>query len=342
MTSINYIKGSNFSIGERDYNCVIIPPGLENLNTPTYNLLKSFLSNNGKVISLSDTKICIDGSFNNSVESLDKQYPEQWLEVETISDLCEELILNQEISFLDPEKISGKLFHHRRELEDGQILFLVNTSLEEWSEGELKIKGSNLNEMDLINGDIKAYPFEISNDMLIVNFDLPPAGSLLLKIDNTPAKTIYVSSTDGVEKLEATNEVRIEKTNLNALTIDYCDLKVGNISKKDLYFFNAADELFKYYGFNGNPWSRAVQYKTSIIEKSDIPNNSGFEVTYKFSIENGTDLNILYAAIEQPDLWDLKINGVNVNQISDTYLGYRTIGKSNIVEHIKIGMNTIT
>ena len=67
-------------------------------------------------------------------------------------------MLSNKIQFHQPEKIGGKLFHHRRELMDGELIFLVNTSSEEWSTGSFALDGKSVVEFNLVNGEITPYP----------------------------------------------------------------------------------------------------------------------------------------------------------------------------------------
>jgi len=79
----------------------------------------------------------------------------------------------------DPSS-GGKLFHQRRQLEDGQLVFLANSSLEQRAVGSLKLKGASITRLDLSTGATLPYPARRDGTSIEMSFDLPPAGSLLL------------------------------------------------------------------------------------------------------------------------------------------------------------------
>jgi hypothetical protein len=39
------------------------------------------------------------------------------------------------------------------------------------------------------------------------------------------------------------------------LTIDHCDLRLGNKVEKELYFYDAQRKTFQYHGLERNPWT---------------------------------------------------------------------------------------
>ena len=80
----------------------------------------------------------------------------------------------------------GILFHHRRRFADGELLFLVNTSIEAPSSGfvESQVKGVEL--WDCHTGTIGPYPFVSEGGATKLSYQLPPCGSLLLFLSTKP------------------------------------------------------------------------------------------------------------------------------------------------------------
>ena len=55
--------------------------------------------------------------------------------------------------------------------------------------------------------------------------------------------------------VKASGQLKITRKEDNVVTIDFCDIEVGNELTRDLNTYYAADKVFKYYGFkNGKPW----------------------------------------------------------------------------------------
>ena len=337
------IASDKFIVGQRNYNLVVLPPTLVNLDSFTFDLIKQYLKNGGKILSVNSDLKFIDGSENEKIYSVVNKYSAQWKSTDSISrkDVINSL-KSKKIEFVEPEKISGKLFHHRRTLIDGELLFLVNTSLEEWAAGTFVMAGKSVNELNLLNGSIATYPCKIKDNSVVVDFDLPPAGSLLLNITSAHQKPPLKSETEDMRIVTSLDKLTVKRMAPNVLTIDYCDLKIKGKEDNDVYFFKAADKIFREHSFDGNPWSRAVQYKTSIIDRNNFSENSGFEADYNFFIEPDVDKSSLRAVVEQPELWKLSINGTIVKPNPNESWLDRAFGVFDIGAYVADGKNKVT
>lgn len=343
VKDIGLIKGSNFVVGERSYDVIVIPPGLENLDQSTFELVKSYLLNGGKVLSFNGVPEYVDGKESAAMRTLAEKYSQQWVSENRIqAQQSKELLISKSIQFNQAEEIKGKLFHNRRQFADGQLLFLVNTHANEWSSGSFAMDGKSVKELDLISGHIVDYHSTPSENDLEIAFDLPPSGSLLLLISNAAEGTL-VNQVDGkVSIVKALDELKIKKTDLNVLTLDYCDINYRGEMEKDVYFFNATDQLFKHHGFEGNPWSSAVQYKSYLVDKNDFGDDSGFEVSYHFTVDNAMDKSSLKVVVEHPELWQLSINGISVEVDPSAHWLDRKFGVYPIGGNVMDGENSIS
>jgi hypothetical protein len=129
----------------------------------------------------------------------------------------------------------------------------------------------------------------------------------------------------------------------NALMIDFCDIEVGNELTRDLHLFNAADKVFKYYGFkNGNPWNTSVQFRTNIVDRDTFGINTGFTATYHFKVNEKFDFSNIKAVVERSNLWTVSINGTEVKAEEGKWWLDRSFNIFNIGSKIKSGDNTIT
>ena len=68
------------------------------------------------------------------------------------------------------------------------------------------------------------------------------------------------------------------------LTLDYVDVTAGGETKKNVYCYQACQFAFRKNGMAHNPWDSAVQFRDELITKK-FPPESGFEATYRFTIE---------------------------------------------------------
>ena len=331
------------TVGKRSYTLVVFPPGLDNLDESTVNCVKLYLESGGTILTFAGIPRYVDGIESSSIETLAAQYASQWISAESPLDTrARELLSAKDFRMDNPERIAGKLFHHRRKLDDGDFVFLVNTSLDEHATGSFTIPGRSAARLDPVYGRISPYPVQKLDSDLMISFDILPAGSLLLYIGSTgKAGTVSGAQSLAERKILPSCELRIERKAPNTLTLDYCDITLGGKELKDRYFYSAADTIFRYYGFNGNPWSRAVQYKTDILDRNSFPANSGFDARFFFSVESGVDRASLQAVIEHPELWEVSINGHAVKPRPGEWRLDRSFGLYDIGAHVIEGFNRI-
>ncbi len=337
------IVDDNFVVGYGKYNLVILPPLLENLDKTTTNLLKKYLENGGQVLSFSGIPGYVDGVKNEELTSIVNKYKTQWHQASSLKDeVVAPLLKSDGIQFANPDAIKGVLFHHRRQLEDGQLIFLVNSDLDNWSTGSFLTQGRSIKEFNLESGEIVSYPWQDKEGMVNVNFDLPPAGSLLLYVNPESAKMPEQQKAGKVKILTPADKMSIERLAPNTLTLDYVDLRVAGKSEKDIYFFQAADMIFKEHGFEANPWSSSVQYKSNILDRNTFPANSGFEADYSFTVAKGVNLGELKAVAERPENWQLSINGKSIKPNKDESWLDRAFAVYDIGKEVNYGRNVIT
>jgi hypothetical protein len=321
------INNNTFVVGERSYDLVVLPPNFGNLDQKTANLIEQYLQGGGKVLSIAGIPECVDGSATDKMKYLAEKYSNQWIIANSVTEsIALDLLKPEKTQFRNPEQISGILFHHRRELSDGELVFLVNTSAEEWSTGQLLMPGKSVLELNLISGEIIPYAGKMVGDKVEIDFDIPPAGSLLLFVDPSASSSLKSAKGKSLHFLSAAKPVKIARIAPNVVTLDYVDLKLNDQIQEDIYFFEAADKIYTHYGFEGNPWSRAVQYKSTIIDRQINQDDSGFEVTYLINIADGVDNSGIQAVVERPELWQLAVNGrVVAPNLNESWLDTKPI-----------------
>jgi hypothetical protein len=312
------IEGKTFRVGMCRYDLVILPDGMENIDASTLDLLSKFLAAGGKVLAWKPPA-SVDGKTSGEPTGLAGRYPAGWIAAgagdgpEAIS-----RIIPSPVRFEKPEDIHGRLFHHRRALSDGSLLFLVNSSTREASRGRFTIEGGPIEKWDPFTGAKSPYPTASEGNLMTVDFSLPPDGSLLLFIPNAKAtarNSVVSAAQQTIPRkvaeiiLKANDSLSIARNSPNVFTIDYCDLALGDSIKKGLYFYDAQKETFRHQGLSGNPWDNSVQYKTSILDLDRFPADSGFLATFHFTVGRGVNLSALRAVIEWPALFNATLNG---------------------------------
>ena len=331
--------GPRLQIGHRLYDTVVLTPRTENLNVKTMALLRDYVRAGGVVLCCGDAPTHVDGVPSDRASILAKQAG--WKHVDT-ADVPALLLARSDDRFAiqRDENDEGILFHHRREIRDGQFLFLVNTSIESPSAGTFTSDLKGVQQWDLNTGRVEPYPFKTAAEGVTARFELPPSGSLLLFLSNKrlkPLKQADVTTNICTAQSEATEVQRLAP---NVLTLDYVDITAGGETKKDIYFYRANQFAFQKNGMDRNPWDSAVQFKDNLITKTFKP-DSGFQANYKFTIEESVPPN-LAIVIERTDLYTITCNGQPVAAKEGDWWLDRAFGRIDISAAARVGENVVT
>lgn len=327
-----------FKVGQRQYETVLLPPLTENLNSRTMELLNTYLKAGGTVICCGPPPSRVDGQpSDRGVKA--SLYP-AWKKVNPEA-VPEILLSRSKDGFVIQRDRNDKgiLFHHRRHLQNGQFLFLVNTSIDSPSAGKIQASARGLQQWDPQTATISVYPFTRTKRGIKTHFQLPPCGSLLLFLTDEsrhrPAPKPQSNSTIAPE-----GPPEVHRLEDNVLTLDYVDVTAGGQTRKNIYFYRASQFVFAKHGLGRNPWDNAVQFRNELIKKK-FPAESGFTATYRFTLENKVP-NSLYAVIERPDLYSIRCNGLPVSPIKGAWWLDKSFGKIDIQAAATVGENTVT
>jgi alpha-L-rhamnosidase len=328
------LEGKQLRVGNRTYRQVLLPPLIENINTKT----KAFLDQVNVAVTGTKPKR-VDGAAPQSSASSQAALPADWmLKANTI---IADLQSDQKKDGFAIERTAGDqgiLFHHLRQLADGQILFLVNSSIEHPSRGVVLSNLRGVECWDLYTGKVKPYPSVKLEGGISAKFDLPPSGSLLLFLSPKPIEGEFPQET--VTTLATTEPVKVSRLEPNVLTLDYVDVTAGGETKQDIYFYQANQFSWQKNGMERNPWDSAVQFKDELIKKT-FPAGSGFSASYKFTIESAVPRN-LCIVIERPDLYTITCNGQPVKATPNKWWLDKVFGRIDIASAARTGENVVT
>ncbi|MGC1392241.1 MAG: hypothetical protein WA816_14495 [Bacteroidales bacterium] len=336
------VSDSKLVVGQARYSRVVIPPMMENLDLSTYKLLKKFISGGGTIIAFSKPTL-VDGCESEGLKELFNKGSDNIIIINNLNhEVIQKLFSNQNLKF--EEVTGGSLYHQRRMMADGQILLLVNSSLADMVTGSLMTEGKDALEMNTLSGEILRYPDQVKGEDIELSYSIPPAGSLLLFIPDTKMSGYSIPfSPKNFVKVQSASALKVSRNEDNVLMIDFCDLAVGGEITKDLNTYNAADKVFKYYGFkNGNPWNTSVQFKKNIVERDTFGVTTGFTTTYHFSIKGKFDMSKIKAVVERPGLWTVTVNGIELKPDTGKWWLDRSFGVFEIGKAVKTGDNTLS
>ncbi|MDD8025846.1 MAG: glycosyl hydrolase [Acidobacteriota bacterium] len=338
------VDGRKLAVNRKSYDLIVLPPGLENLEKPTVELLGKYLALGGRVAALVPAPAYMGGRPDKSVADLAAKYPAQWTAVQPAEAPARLAgLLTPVLTFTmagSPAAMPNMLFHHRRTFADGELVFLANVDPAASIAGELTGPGKSCWSWDAVTGKIEPYPSQAAGDNLKAGFNLPPGGSLVLVLKpetaaaaSAPAKAEWTDAAPGVK-------TAIERAAGNILTLDYCDLTLNGKTEKDLYFYDAQLMTYRANGLDRNPWDSAVQYKTNILDQDKFPADSGFEATYRFRVAPGVAPAALKAIVERPSLFRVFCNGKPVEPVPGEWWLDKNFGVFPVT--VKPGENAIT
>ena len=147
MARAGSVSKGRLRVGLRDYRTVILPPGLHNLESTTLDLLERFLREGGKILSCVAAPPYENGRPSGRATALRAAAGRQWIDwpkegkgpnpVLNLPLMEFTAIYNPPILVEAAQPRGGRLYRMVRRLEDGYLLFVVNTSLETGAAGTI-------------------------------------------------------------------------------------------------------------------------------------------------------------------------------------------------------------
>jgi hypothetical protein len=314
------IENGKFVVGARKYSTVVIPPGMENIDGATYKLLKNF---SGRILQYEKLQR-IDGIVSNDLPANVKEF--------SLADFSTGITYS-----------GGDLYHHRRQLPDGQLLFLTNASMDSTVHATIQAKGKDVLLKDLFTGETLDYTEVQTKDSVSFKANIPAAGSMLLFIANSKQTGYKKYKTAENAIVIKSTPVEVLRPAFNSLMIDFCDLQLKDTLLKDCHTFTASRIAFQKNGFNKNPWDHQMQFKERIISRDTFSAGSGFTATYRFTIAQPMDLKKIQAVVEQGTLWKkITINGKPVQPVKGKWWLDRSFAVLEIGSYVKEGENELS
>ncbi len=333
------VSDGAFVVGQRAYRVVVLPPRTENLNTRTVELLERYLAAGGTVLCCGEPPERMDGAVSDRPGALSRA--DGWRRV-TPEQARAELEKRQTAGgffITRPDGDEGRLFHHRRVIDDGEILLVVNSSIEKPARCTVAARAGGAEEWDLRSGKAAPLPFQRRDGSVSLDLELPPCGSRLLFLSKQPIEPAPPVR-ETVRALAAIGGMTVERLDPNVLTLDYVDVACQGESRTGLHIIKARDWLFARHGFERNPWDRGVQFHDTHLRRTFAP-DSGFEASYRFTIA-GEVPRALSAVVERADLFTISCNGAPVALQPGSWWLDRQFGRLDIAAAARTGENVLT
>ena len=233
-------------------------------------------------------------------------------------------------------------------LDDGQILFVVNSHTKEKASADISVKGKYVVELDLVTGEIHAYPSKTDKEKVSFQIDLEPVGSALFVVTDNRPEEPELKVQKGIETIvDSRGGLVVIRESDNILMVNYLDLKSEDLDVQDTYFMRAVNDLFQMNGVDmGNPWQHKIQFKKNYLKLDSIfTKDSWFEVSYHFHVNSNLSYqakSALRAVVERPELWQVYINGNLLEKMENSHWIEKSFSVFEIGEFVKSGKNTVT
>jgi hypothetical protein len=290
----------------------------------------------------------VDGAESTQVNELVAKNPENWIVAENLDDAATLKLLGRDEFTMYDQTQNGMLYHQRRILEDGQLLFVVNSHSTKQAAAEITVEGKYVSKLDLVSGDIFSYPAKTEKGKVTFQVDLDPVGSVMFTVTNEkPDEPEFTTVSGTGTVVESSGATSVKRESDNIMMVNYLDIKTAKSNKKDIYFMDALIGLFNENGVEmGNPWQHKIQYKKTWLELDSLfTKDSWFEASYHFNINQNLDataMKSIRAVVERPGLWKVFINGNEVSKNEGSFWIDREFPQFAIGEFLKPGKNTIT
>ncbi len=341
------VKGNSLNVGKRDYSLVVIPAEMENIDRSTLSLLEKFIENGGKVLAFRESIPLVDGEPSSAADELKLRSADNWVITANPEDAAAIKLMRSTDFHLDDSSRNGMLYHQRRMLNDGQLLFIANPHKTKGAGATVTMPGKHVSCFDPVTGKVYNYPSVKGKRGISFTVKLEPAGSYLFAITekkfNDPE---YPGVSARETEIENAGPFLVKRESDNVLVLDYLDLKTAASEKKNIYFMDAAIGLYKEMGIEmGNPWQHKIQYRKNYLEMDTLfEGKPGFEVAYHFNI--GGDLKPdaakqIRAVAERHELWSLSINGNEVPVTEGKYWTDKDFAVYAVGPYLKSGANVL-
>ena len=327
------VVGDRIQVGCVDYAVVIIPPSLT-MFQETLDLLRAFAEGGGKILAIEPLPQRVDGTPNEAVEEFLGQHARVVTgECNALSIALDE-IMAPSVRLESHGRHAELVYCHERRLDDKRIYFLFNTDCDAGTRCRIQVDvPGQLEIWDDETGDISPLPSQVSDGGVAADLAFAPAESRIVVLDQTKEALIGspVAEND-VETIKIDPPWQLERHELNALMLDYCDYQIEGEAWREnvpLLF-----DLSRYaYGDPPEPVKRMLAHSAE-----GCPLN----LRFRFEVEQMPSFDApLYLVMETPGDFDLKLNGTAVTRIDEEFWIDPAFRKLDIRGLVQPGVNLL-
>ncbi len=321
ISGFGRVSGKKFCINQRSYDILVVPDGMDNFEKPTFDLLEKYVAHGGRVIQLGEGARFISAEPSDNLTRLTSS--NSWVKFAVLTPEIIDSFLSEPYFHVEIQEPNGQLFHHRRRMQDGQVIFFSNFSPGDITAATITVTGSSAVELSAETGKILPVPYIKSGDKISFPIKLYPSGSYMVYVFKDKTVDPAPMSNEEIQIPVEGSKTEIIRVGSNIFSLDYLKLKIGDGPETKMYFKHASDSIYRHFGFGeGNPWFQSSQFKTEFLDRDkDYKKGDRFEVGYNFEISGGVDLRGMKLVVERPWLYTVLLNGKVIQPVTgETWL----------------------
>ncbi len=316
-----YVDGNKFVVGKCRYSAVVLP-SMITLDKYTYELLRQFMANGGKVYSMGETPTLVAGEPCAELVELLSGIPSIPNEEEYSARRLTEYGLKN-ISVTDHSGEIGKIRLMVNILEDGtKAYFFQNQNKEQAYDAKIVLDNGN-DAVKLALEDMSVYALNtaIENGKTVIYMHFAPMEScIILSGKSLPAITAKKEETF---KLPLASSWTIEKCDDNCMTLDTCEYSTDG----------------------GKTWEGPYYILDTMERLLDKRYNDKLKLRFKFTVDLKADLKKMKSfrlVSELVDSFNITVNGSNIAHDGKSWWIDKAFKAYDIRHLIRLGENEIT
>jgi hypothetical protein len=343
--------GGILTVGARSYGLILVPPGVVQLKRRTVELLRKYMDEGGRVLSLSGIPQRVEG------EPFDAQtltgHP-NWIGVFGFDELDAAIRRSfaPRIAWASGRAEIAGIACLRREWDDGSVVYFLVNSKPEPLEDVLVVHGGSAEMWDPMTGECRPASMRRSGDgHMEIPVRMNGSGSLLVRVSETAAAAAPADESGGElvpaarrpsRTAPAVSATTVTPDRGNVLPLLYCDAALGSKTYRNASTLHAGRLAFEHHGFATNPWDNGVQFKRRLLDRDrGFEDGTGPKIDYRFHIRQDAVPSVIGLIVERPELYRISVNGRPVPMEPGTcWLDHR-MGQADIGAVVQAGENVV-
>lgn len=315
MERYGKVKSGELEIGTQSYSVIIVPPS-KCISKNTLMLLKEFKAAGGTIIFTEEIPSLVEGETSSEVLKLAENCITA--SAEKVVSFIPDNIKTLKLEYKGDRNSYPIVTACRQFKDDGMTMYYLVNPIDTRHNLKITVKGKSASIFDSVSGEEVPVYFEKSGDNLNITSILYERGSIVLFVYDDERKTS--ADKNNAELLPITNCLNDEweiTSDLNSLTLDYCDLYFDGEKKAENLPVSDVQEM-------------ACNFRRKV--KTDV--------VFHFNVKE-RGFNTCRLAVETPEIFDIEVNGNKLNKKDLGFFFDKSFRLIDIKDFVTLGENEI-